>query len=662
MGLIINRTKIGKIYEIKGKDFTLKIKPTNTSIFDNSTNINFDKCENILRHYYNLSNSSIITFFQLELENNDSQSLIDQVEYLTIDEQKVILNQSLCQNVTIEINYLIKEGIYLNIPSISSFSDSGIDVFNIKDSFFTDLCYSFSNSDNDIILEDRIKYIYQNYSLCDTGCTLNNINIKNMTISCDCKVKENISTVINPLNLAKEKESSILDSNIFVLKCYNLVFSFEGKIKNIGFWLILVLLIINLIFLFSYCINGIKPIIKYIFDEMVKFGYLERNSKMFFKEKNNLREKETIEKPKKTKFKKRKSNKTISNPNKNKKDFNRKGTKKISRKNTNRISQLKIKENDLSNSVQKLKLIHKNKLINNGSKAGIKSKKFINKKHRKYSNITTGDYTKNGKNKENSENFGIIKINLNNIKNYYPQDSYQTLHNYTFEEAIEYDRRSILKIFYIYLLSKQIIFHTFFQKNPLELFSLRICLFIFMISTDLALNSLLYLNDNISKKYHYTKGLFLFTFSNNLTVILLSTLISFILISLIGKLNNSTNEIRNVFREEEKKNKKYKIQEKTKQNIFLKVENILKNLKIKIFILIIIEILLILFFWYFITAFCHVYSNTQKSWLLDSFFSFLSRVIIELLFSLLFAKLYIISVESNCYSLYRALLFIYEFS
>ena len=186
-----------------------------------------------------------------------------------------------------------------------------------------------------------------------------------------------------------------------------------------------------------------------------------------------------------------------------------------------------------------------------------------------------------------------------------------------------------------------------------------------MLSTDLALNSLLYLKDNISKKYQYASNLFLFTFTNNITIILLSTLISFIIMSLISKLNNSTNEIRKVFGEYEekiKKDKKYKINEKDKITIFQKVEKILKILKIKIIIFIIIELLLLLFYWYFITAFCHVFPNTQFSWLLDTFLSIFSRVIIEFLFALLFSKLYIISVESNCYSLYRFLLFIYNFS
>ena len=255
-------------------------------------------------------------------------------------------------------------------------------------------------------------------------------------------------------------------------------------------------------------------------------------------------------------------------------------------------------------------------------------------------------------------------MNINNIKNYYPKDSYQTLHNYTFSEAIEYDQRSIFKILYIYLLSKQIIFHTFLLKSPLELFPLRLCLFIFMISTDLALNSLLYLNDNISKKYKYSKNLFLFTFSDNITVIIYSTLLCFVLMSLVSKLSSSTNAVRSIFLKEEEKiksHKKYKINKKRKAEIFSEIEKILKRFKIKVIILITIEIILMLFFWYFVTAFCHVYSGTQKSWLLDSGFSVLSRWVIEFLFAFLFSKLYIVSIESNCYTLYRILLFIYDF-
>ena len=60
-----------------------------------------------------------------------------------------------------------------------------------------------------------------------------------------------------------------------------------------------------------------------------------------------------------------------------------------------------------------------------------------------------------------------------------------------------------------------------------------------MLSCDLALNALFYFNDNISKKYQYSKSLFLFTFSNNITIIIYSTLLSFFLITIMKKLTHS---------------------------------------------------------------------------------------------------------------------------
>ena len=155
------------------------------------------------------------------------------------------------------------------------------------------------------------------------------------------------------------------------------------------------------------------------------------------------------------------------------------------------------------------------------------------------------------KEKENDNNFinlNLININLNNVKDYIPKHSMHILNNYNFEEAIQYDMRSICAIFYIFLLSKEPLCHAFLFRSPLELFPLRLCLLLFIISSDLALNALFYLDDKISEKYKYAKNLFLFTFNNNITIILLSTLIGFIFMTLFTNLSNSTNSIIDVFR------------------------------------------------------------------------------------------------------------------
>ena len=130
------------------------------------------------------------------------------------------------------------------------------------------------------------------------------------------------------------------------------------------------------------------------------------------------------------------------------------------------------------------------------------------------------------------------------------------------KEAFKYDRRNIMVIFYIFLLSKEAFFHAFFYKSPLVLFPLRFCLLLFIISSDLALNALFYFSDNISRKYRNTKNIFIFTLSNNMTVILLSNLVSFLFLTLFTNLSNTTKDLRDVFKKEEnkiRKNKNYKV-------------------------------------------------------------------------------------------------------
>ena len=183
--------------------------------------------------------------------------MINKVEYQAYDDNKNLLDLSICNDSNIQIFYSIKNS--LDINTISNFKNSGIDIFNINDSFFNDICHPYSDSNNDIVLEDRIKDIYQNYSICEEECNYNEIITEYMTIECDCKVKNNLTINESSLNLEKYDDINI-DSNFGLIKCYNLVFSFDGKLNNIGFWIFLILVISHIPLLFSYFFKGIQPI------------------------------------------------------------------------------------------------------------------------------------------------------------------------------------------------------------------------------------------------------------------------------------------------------------------------------------------------------------------------------------------------------------------
>ena len=271
---IIDGIDKGKIYKKVGEDYSILIYPTNSSYLTSTTHVNFSQCESILRTTKQIPDSSVITFLQIELENEDSKSLINQVEYKAYDENFTQLDLSLCGDATIQVFYAIKNDTPIDFDSVDSFKDLGVDIFNINDSFFNDICEPYSESDNDLILEDRIKDIYQNYSLCEEGCTYNEIDLENKIISCDCKVKSSVSTDVTSLNLEEAEGSS---TNFDVIKCYNLVFSLEGKLNNIGFWLIGLLVLTHFPILFYYFKKGVKPVKDYILKEMENYGYIKES-------------------------------------------------------------------------------------------------------------------------------------------------------------------------------------------------------------------------------------------------------------------------------------------------------------------------------------------------------------------------------------------------
>ena len=91
-----------------------------------------------------------------------------------------------------------------------------------------------------------------------------------MLISCQCNIKENITNIVTEIK--EEAADKITSLNFEIVKCYNLVFSFKGKMKNIGFWILSLFFVMYIISLIIYFYNGIKPVKQYIFYEMHKFG------------------------------------------------------------------------------------------------------------------------------------------------------------------------------------------------------------------------------------------------------------------------------------------------------------------------------------------------------------------------------------------------------
>ena len=698
-------------YLINGESFSLLIKPINEYVEESMINIDFSKCETILKGIYPSYEFRVL---QVNIKDNAPKSLIEQVEYIIFNQNGKEIDIFPCKNVDFYAEYKITNVSKLNLEKIIYFRNLGVDIFNIKDNFFNDICYPYSDNDSssDMILNDRISDIYQNYSICEKGCEYESFNIDKMAFNCNCKLKKDISLsfVVQEGNLETYIKLDFLNANFGVIKCYNLVFTFVGKVNNIGFWLFGVILISHFPIYIFHFIYGINPVDNYIKSEMDRKGYniintIENNkeikkslsftketSNRQFKEKKNQKSK--FLKTKKSKFCKAKINNNSHPPKKGKhlesniEDLNN-ANQNI--ENNHKKNILKIFENEdekleyrsfsYNYKIEKKNYNNKNNLrINLGTNSEFKKKiKKIPKRNSLFINNLTYELNSNetfsvvntnspsikedNKSYKINNEISLILINADNEK-YFPINSKYILNNYDFEEAINYDERKLWRIFLIYIYAKNNLLNIIFFNPPLELKPLRICIFIFSFACDFALNALFYFTDNISDIYHYN-GVhkILFTLINNITISLISTIVSFLLLTFFNSLTQSTDKIKKVFNEQDillKSDDKYKVSMQKKLEIKDKIKNILKCLKIKIIFFIIFELLLTLFFLYYTIAFCHVYKSTQISWLLDGISSYVISFLVSFVISFICSIIYKIAIKYKIKILYKIILFLYE--
>ena len=180
----------------------------------------------------------------------------------------------------------------------------------------------------------------------------------------------------------------------------------------------------------------------------------------------------------------------------------------------------------------------------------------------------------------------------------------------------------------------------------------------------MAFNTIFYSTQNISDKYHYEgDDLFLFTIINNLVQSILSAVVGLILVNILQHMIDSRGNYEDIFRTEEKKmrkNNNYKVNKVKKNEIFEKIRKISLKLKCKIILFIFIEFTIMVFFCYFVTAFCEVYKKTQKSWIIDFFTSFIISFSCEILGALIISIFYILSIRHRLRFIYRIVIFFYS--
>ena len=143
----------------------------------------------------------------------------------------------------------------------------GYDMLNINDPFYQDVCVPYKYDNNtDILLSDRIDYIYNNKdSQCQSNCEFSSYLSNSLYLNCTCSATENKEQDNKKKFSGKKLYESFYDilkySNFMILKCYKLIFSNNIFKNNIGNAIILSIFSTFLACLIIFIIKGTNPLL-----------------------------------------------------------------------------------------------------------------------------------------------------------------------------------------------------------------------------------------------------------------------------------------------------------------------------------------------------------------------------------------------------------------
>ena len=636
----ITSEQIGDIYSYLQnniKNNSNEIIKTENAIFQISTleeqknnndpdtsSIDIGDCERILKEKLELSEEEDLIILKIDIKSDDLSKTYVQYEiYNPRTLAPVPLDECKSSNIKISVPIKLDES---TISLYDSLQKSGYNLFNLSDSFYSDICTTYTTEDGtDLTLSDRKNLIYNNngnISMCQEGCTFQNYDISTKKSECNCAVQ--VSETVTEIDKLEFDDHQIMDSffntlnnsNFRVLKCYKLVFSKEGQQNNIGSYIMSGICFLFIVLMTIYIFNEHSKINTYIKNilklKINSINLHKKSTKTLKKEDNN---KELIKKKNIYFSKNSIKNKKINN--KNKKNIIDKNNKKrnenknkINKKRNNNLRKSLKKRTIKNNFPPKRKSIStanrdnsKNTLEEYVSSQHIKSKKNVFLKE-KYSQNEKKNLIKNYKSPKkesiDSNKNDDIKLSHRNLND-------EELNRLEYEVAIIIDKRTYFQFYFSLVKRKQLILFAFMPNNDYNLVVIKIALLLLSFSLYFTVNGFFF-SDSTMNKINEDKGAFNILFQ--IPQILYSSVISTVINVILKQLSLSERQILSI-----KQENNFNVAQK-------KSKKLRKYIKIKLALFFFLSILLLIFFWYFISCFCAVYKNTQMILIKDTLISF----------------------------------------
>ena len=589
--LISNESKVIKIDNTLFHIAPLDRQKNNDSII---STIYLDECEKSLRESDYIHENESLFIFKIDVYIEDY--IFPVVEYMIFNyETGEKINLDICKGLKAE----------LSLPII--IKEDNLDKYDSSSGYYNDICYTYKSLNGvDVCLKDRKnEYIENKLALCEVDCTLKEIDIINQKSLCNCNIKYNFfkisEIVIDKYRLYNNFDNLDNIANIKVMKCYHILFTKEGLLFNIGFFIIIPIIILRLIIIIIFYKRDF-PKIKLLIIEIVKM-------------KKYLNNKEIHENPE-SKIEIKKNNdfkKEILKENPNKTNLKRRSIKNKKKIIENEESYEKIK-NDIKGKIESLSFppIRKNNRNKNPSNNILKmsgndlSDKSLKKFERSSFEINPVINQK--------ENKADLNLNMNILKY-----NNLELNICNYEEALKFDKRSYTEYYISLLLTNHLLLFPFL-KNDYNSFIIKLDFFFFSFVLHYTVNAFFFNDDTMHKIYEDGGS---FNFSYQIPQIIYSSLISIFVIKILKELLLSEKNILKLKKE------------KNLEHLDKKSNDILKCLSLKFIIYFIISSILLLFCWYYLCCFCAVYKNTQIHLIKDAVISFSLSLIYPLIFYLI---------------------------
>ena len=194
------------------------------------------------------------------------------------------------------------------------------------------------------------------------------------------------------------------------------------------------------------------------------------------------------------------------------------------------------------------------------------------------------------------------KNNQNNQPNFY--NDYE-INNSEYSEALKIDKRTFLESYWSLLKTKHILLFTFFIENDYNSTEIKVCLLLFCLCLDYAINGLFF-NDPTLHQIYVDRGQYNFFYQLKFSI--LSILFSLLITNLIACFAIFEDKIAEMTKT---------ITSETKK----KINDYIDSLKCKFVIFFTFMLLFLLLFWFYLSSFCAIFKNSQKPLIIDTIIS-----------------------------------------